>query len=61
MSSDTKLSLHKNFFGANEALASYSFEGEKNWVATMIFWGNSADEVKAKRNICYDKIRGESS
>ncbi len=59
MNSDTKLSLQTNFFGAEEALTSYSLD-KTNWVSTMIFCGNSADEVMAKRNNCYDKIRGVS-
>jgi len=56
MSSDTALTLQPDFFGADEALTSY-LPKKRNWVATMIFIGNSDDEVSAKRRYCYEKIK----
>jgi len=55
MSSDTALALKPNFFGTDEALTSYRPE-KRDWVATMIFTGNSSDEVTAQRKNCYAKI-----
>jgi pyrrolysine biosynthesis protein PylC len=55
MSSDTVLTLQPGFFGADEALTSYRPE-KRNWVATMIFAGNSHSEISAKKKRCYEKI-----
>lgn len=55
MSSDRSLVLRQNFFGADEMLTSYQPE-KKNWVATMIFTGNSYDEIAVKRKNCYEAI-----
>ncbi len=55
MSSDTPLTLQPDFFGADEALTSYQPQ-RKNWVATMIFAGNSHSEISAKKERCYEKI-----
>ncbi len=56
MCSDAALVLQPGFFGANEALTSYQPK-KRTWVATMIFAGNSHNEVTAKRSSCYEKIR----
>ena len=55
MSSDTALSLKPDFFGADEALTNYQ-SGKRDWVATMIFTGNSSEEVTAQRERSYEKI-----
>ena len=55
MSSDTALVLKPDFFGAHEALTSYRPE-KRDWVATMIFTGDSSEEVTAQRKTCYEKI-----
>jgi len=55
MSSDTALTSRPDFFGADESLSSYRPE-KRNWVATMIFAGNSHNEIAAKRERCYEKI-----
>ena len=55
MAEDTALTMHRDFFGADEALTSYKPQKE-NWVATMIFTGDSQQEVTAKRNNCYKEI-----
>lgn len=56
MSSDTTLTLQSGFFGADEALTSYQPE-KRNWVATMIFAGDSRNEITAKRKGCYKEIQ----
>lgn len=56
MAGDTALTLQYGFFGADEALTSYE-PGKVNWVATMIFAGNSNDEVTSKRDSCYERIK----
>ncbi|MFV0438457.1 MAG: 3-methylornithine--L-lysine ligase PylC [Desulfopila sp.] len=56
MSSNDELVLTEKFFGADEALTSYRPE-KRNWVATMIFAGESYEEVRAKRKKSYEAIR----
>ncbi len=55
MSSDTPLTLQPGFFGADEALTSYQPK-KRTWVATMIFAGNSHNEISAKKKSCYEEI-----
>ena len=56
MSSDTALTLQPGFFGADEALTNYQ-PRKRNWVATLIFAGQSHNEVTVKRNGCYENIK----
>lgn len=55
MSSDAPLTLQPGFFGANETLTSYQPK-KRTWVATMIFAGNSHNEISAKKESCYREI-----
>jgi pyrrolysine biosynthesis protein PylC len=49
------LKLETGFFGADEAITSFS-PGKIQWVATMIFAGKKRDEVMAKRRACHENI-----
>ncbi|MBW2658858.1 MAG: 3-methylornithine--L-lysine ligase PylC [Deltaproteobacteria bacterium] len=55
MAGDGPLALKSDFFGADEALTSYT-PGKCCWLATMIFSGTSRHEVSRKRKECYDRI-----
>jgi pyrrolysine biosynthesis protein PylC len=43
------LQLHKDFFGADEAITNYA-PNRNEWVATLIFCENSREAVRQKRN-----------
>ncbi len=49
MSVTEALQLHKDFFGADEAITNYA-PNRDEWVATLIFYENSRDTVRQKRN-----------
>ncbi|MCP4720917.1 MAG: ATP-grasp domain-containing protein [Desulfobacteraceae bacterium] len=55
MSQDGPLTLESNFFGAKEAITSFS-PGKKRWVATLIFTGSTHGDIMAKKQNCYEKI-----
>jgi len=55
MSLDGPLTLETDFFGCNEAITSYT-PGKNRWVATMIFFAKSQNEVNARRRNCYEQI-----
>jgi len=55
MAEDGPLSQKTDFFGADEAITSFN-EAKGCWVATLIFFGASQDEINRKRNSCHDKI-----
>ncbi|WDP91502.1 MAG: 3-methylornithine--L-lysine ligase PylC [Desulfobacter sp.] len=59
MAQDGPLRRQTGFFGADEAVTSYR-RGKKHWVATMIFRGDSRDEIELKRTRCYGEIRALS-
>ena len=52
------LQLFQNFFGADEALSSYS-PGKTDWVATLIITGDDCQAAWIKRCIVLQKIRKE--
>ncbi|MCD4720594.1 MAG: 3-methylornithine--L-lysine ligase PylC [Desulfobacula sp.] len=56
MIQDGPLTLQPDFFGANEAITSYA-PGKKQWVATLIFFGNTYEDVTARRQNCYEQIK----
>jgi pyrrolysine biosynthesis protein PylC len=55
MALDGPLALKTDFFGADEAIASFE-PGKHQWVCTMIFSGSSRDEIHMKRAACHKKI-----
>lgn len=55
MSCDGLLSVIPDFFGADEAITSFT-PGKKQWVATMVFTGASPEEIEDKRSACYKRI-----
>lgn len=55
MAMDGPLKLQSNFFGANEAITSFS-PGKDQWAATLIFCADSRNAVKIKQQNCYDLI-----
>ncbi len=61
MAQQGHLTLRSDFFGASEAITSFvpcnGFKGQKLWVATLIFAGNSHEDVTIKRNNCHEQIR----
>ena len=54
------LFLKKDFFGADEAVTSFT-EGKKSWVATMIFTGPSFEDIEKRRAACYNRIKKAST
>lgn len=59
MSQDGPLTVQPGFFGANEAITSFA-PGKDQWVATLVFAGDSQAETTAKREQCHDRILGYS-
>ncbi|THB78402.1 MAG: 3-methylornithine--L-lysine ligase PylC [Desulfobacteraceae bacterium] len=59
MAEDGPLSVVPGFFGADEAITSFS-PGKPDWVATMIFTSDRFEDTMAKRNLAYDQIRNAS-
>ncbi|MCP4723162.1 MAG: ATP-grasp domain-containing protein [Desulfobacteraceae bacterium] len=55
MSQEGPLTLESNFFGAEEAITSFS-PGKKRWVATLIFTGSTHGDIMVKKQNCYEKI-----
>lgn len=55
MGREGPLALRTDFFGAHEAITSYA-PGKHQWVATLVFTGDTHGEVSAKRQNCYEKI-----
>ena len=55
MAEDGPLYQKTDFFGADEAITSFN-AGKSIWVATLIFYGASQDEINRKRTSCHDKI-----
>lgn len=55
MAQDGPLTRQACFFGADEAVTSF-VPGKTQWVATMVFAGNTRAEVNAKRENCYNQI-----
>jgi len=53
------LKHHQPFFGANEAITNFS-QGKDQWVATLIFSGDTPENVRTKRENCYEQIRKQS-
>ena len=49
MSVTDELKIHKDFFGADEAITNYK-PNRDEWVATLIFCENSREAVRQKRN-----------
>lgn len=60
MSTDGAPSVQHNFFGATEALTTYS-PGKSTWVATLIFVGDSVREIEVSRNRCHTAILNRQS
>jgi pyrrolysine biosynthesis protein PylC len=56
MSGRGPLKKTTGFFGANEAITDYS-PGKDQWVATMIFVGDSRDDLRQKRQNSYEAIQ----
>jgi pyrrolysine biosynthesis protein PylC len=50
------LHLHKDFYGADEAITNYS-PGRSEWVATLIITGTDRMEAWEKRNRVIEEIR----
>jgi pyrrolysine biosynthesis protein PylC len=57
MAMDGPLLLKTDFFGAKEAITSFR-ENKDQWVATLVFIGNSKEDIHNKRTRCHDRIRG---
>ena len=55
MAQDGPLTLRSNFLGAAEAITSFAPK-KKQWVATLVFFGNTDEEVTVKRQNCYEQI-----
>lgn len=55
MSDEGPLRVHKNFFGADEALTNFA-AGIDRWVATLIFSGKNRQRAWEKRNRCITEI-----
>ncbi len=55
MGMEGPLLLKTEFFGANEAITSFS-PGKNQWVATLIFCGNSKEEVYKRKKQCHEQI-----
>jgi len=55
MVQDGPLALYQDFFGADEAITSFSPE-KTRWVATLIFTSDTYDDVTDKRKNCYKQI-----
>ncbi len=55
MAQDGPLTLQPDFFGSNEAITSYT-AGKDQWVATLIFTGNTHEEVTARSGRSYKHI-----
>jgi len=51
------LKLHQELFGADEVITNYH-PGMAEWVATLIFKGENAEEVLDKKQRTYQNIRG---
>ena len=58
MADVSPLHLYPDFFGADEALSSYS-TGKTEWVATLIITGEDCQEAWDKRGIVLQEIRKE--
>jgi len=55
MAGDGPLTRQSGFFGADEAITSFT-PGKEQWVATLIFTGETADAVASKKRNCYEQI-----
>ncbi len=55
MTQEGPLTIKSDFFGADEAITSFT-PGKKQWVATLIFSSNTEEDVTAKRQNCYENI-----
>ncbi len=55
MAGDGPLTRQPGFFGADEAITSFT-PGKKKWVATLIFTGKTVDAVSTKKQNCYKQI-----
>lgn len=55
MAQDGPLHLETDFFGADEAITSFS-PGKFQWVATLVFTAHSIDGIVLKRNTCLKRI-----
>jgi pyrrolysine biosynthesis protein PylC len=56
MSVTDALQIHKDFFGADEAITNYA-PSRNEWVATLIFCENSREAVWQKRNSVISEIK----
>ena len=56
MSIGQPLFLKTDFFGADEAITNYRTDCSQ-FVATLIFTGNTPETVEAKRRVCFHKIQ----
>lgn len=56
MTQHGKLKVMRNFFGADEAVTSYSAE-KTRWAATMIFTADTAEELMEIRVSCHEQIK----
>jgi len=55
MTLEGPLTVQPDFFGADEAITSF-VPGKKQWVATLIFFGNTNEDVIVKRKNCHEQI-----
>ena len=56
------LSVQQGFFGADEAITSFSEDMDpqtKDWVATLVFTGASHEQVRKKQRNCHRAIRDQ--
>ncbi len=59
MAKASPLKIIPGFFHADEAVTSYA-PGKKDWVATMIFKGNSWEKINTRRQETYHIISGQT-
>ncbi len=57
MALEGPLTIKSGFFGANEAITSFSPD-KNQWVATMVFCADTRDKVESKRKNSYKQIQG---
>ncbi|MCP4672626.1 MAG: 3-methylornithine--L-lysine ligase PylC, partial [Desulfobacula sp.] len=56
MAQQGPLTLQSDFYGASEAITSFAPK-KKSWVATLIFAGNSEEEVNARKENCHQRMQ----
>jgi pyrrolysine biosynthesis protein PylC len=60
MGREGPLKHYQPFLGADEAITSFS-PGKDQWVATLIFSGDSLENVRTKRKNCHEQIRKQAN